>query len=54
MPTDMPAAIAGEVEHTAAEAQAAPGEFAATTLTVLFTAAAILFVSFVAVVTGLV
>ena len=37
-----------------AQAQSAKSEWAETALTVLFTAAAVLFVSFVAVVTGLV
>ncbi|MFZ0607596.1 MAG: hypothetical protein WBD53_20435 [Xanthobacteraceae bacterium] len=51
--TDMPAAIADR-PATAARTQAAQNQWTETVLTVLFTASAILFVSFLAVVTGLV
>jgi len=53
MPTDLPAA---HTEPMEAAADDAPGnsEWAETALTVLFTASAVLFVSFLAVVTGLV
>jgi hypothetical protein len=54
MSTDMPAALVDEPAETAAEAPPAANEWAETALTVLFTAAAVLFVSFLAVVTGLV
>jgi len=50
--TDMPA---GLVEQPAkAEIEAARSEWIETALTVMFTAAAVLFVSFLAIVTGLV
>jgi len=52
--TDMPAALVEQPAEAVAEAQPARSEWAETALMVLFTAAAILFVSFVAVVTGLV
>jgi hypothetical protein len=51
--TDVPAALASPPADDIAEDQAAVGEWAETALTVLFTAVAVLFVSFVAVVTGL-
>ena len=54
MSTDMPAALVDEPAETVAEALPATNEWAETALTVLFTAAAVLFVSFLAVVTGLV
>ena len=54
MSTDMPAALASEVAETTAESQSAPAEWVQTALTVAFTAVAVLFVSFLAVVTGLV
>ena len=52
--TDMPAALPSQPAETVAEEQSAGSEWAETALTVLFTAAAVLFVSFIAVVTGLV
>jgi hypothetical protein len=52
MSTDVPAALVDEPAET--ETPAATSEWAETALTVLFTAAAVLFVSFLAVVTGLV
>jgi hypothetical protein len=54
MSTDMPAVLATEAAEAGAETQSAPSEWVATALTVLFTTAAVLFVSFLAVVTGLV
>jgi hypothetical protein len=55
MSADMPAVLVhDEPTQTEAEAPSAASDWAATALTVLFTAAAILFVSFLAVVTGLV
>jgi hypothetical protein len=61
MPTDMPAALADmpaalvdQPPEAAVETSPATSEWAETALTVLFTAAAVLFVSFLAVVTGLV
>jgi hypothetical protein len=54
MSTDMPAAFASEPVEDIAEQHTAAREWAETALTVLFTAAAVLFVSFLAVVTGLV
>ena len=53
MSTDMPAALV-EPEEAVGEDASANSEWAETALTVLFTAAAVLFVSFLAVVTGLV
>jgi hypothetical protein len=50
--TDMPAALADR--PAAAGTQTGPNEWTETVLTLLFTASAILFVSFLAVVTGLV
>ncbi len=52
--TDMPAGLVEPSAETIAEAPVASNEWAETALTVLFTAAAILFISFLAVVTGLV
>jgi hypothetical protein len=52
--TDMPAALVEQPAKAVAQAQSAGSGWAETALTLLFTAAAILFVSFVAVVTGLV
>jgi hypothetical protein len=52
--TDMPAAPENSPADDIAEDQTAFGQWAETALTVLFTAVAVLFVSFVAVVTGLV
>jgi hypothetical protein len=54
MSTDTPAALADQPVEAAAGSQSATSEWAETALTVLFTAAAVLFVSFLAVVTGLV
>ncbi len=54
MSTDIPAALVDEPVEIVAEAPSATSEWAETALTVLFTAAAVLFVSFIAVVTGLV
>jgi hypothetical protein len=53
MSTDIPAAIADDIAEAVTEAQT-PDEWSATALTVAFAAAAVLFVSFLAVVTGLV
>jgi hypothetical protein len=52
--TDMPAALSEPPAQAAAQDQSAKGDWAETALTLLFAASAILFVSFVAVVTGLV
>jgi hypothetical protein len=54
--TDMSAANLPATADTAAEVEAAPatGEWVETALTVMFTAAAVLFVSFLAVVSGIV
>jgi hypothetical protein len=52
--TDVPADFAAQPAEEIAEARSAPSRWAETALTVLFVATAILFVSFVAVVTGLV
>jgi hypothetical protein len=54
MSTDMPAALVEDPAEAVAEAPSATSEWAETALTALFTAAAVLFVSFLAVVTGLV
>ncbi len=54
MSTDIPAARAGAAAETGAEASSATSELVETALTVLFAAAAVLFISFLAVVTGLV
>jgi len=53
MTTDTPAVVASEAMPTA-DAQVANSQWFDTTLTVLFTAVVVLFVSFIAVVTGLV
>jgi hypothetical protein len=53
MSTDGPAALVDQPAEAAVETSSA-SEWAETALTVLFAAAAVLFVSFVAVVTGLV
>jgi hypothetical protein len=52
--TDLPAALIGQPAPAATGEEAARSEWAETALAVLFTAAAVLFVSFLAVVTGLV
>ncbi len=52
--TDMPAALIEQPAEAVVAAQPAKSDWAETALTLLFAAAAILFVSFVAVVTGLV
>jgi hypothetical protein len=54
MSVDMFAVLDGEVPKTAPEAPSKPAVWVETALTVLFTASAVLFVSFVAVVTGIV
>jgi hypothetical protein len=53
MSTDLPAALAGEAAETGADDQATR-EWIATALTVVFATVAVVFASFVAVVTGLV
>jgi hypothetical protein len=52
--TDMPATLDEPSAQAGAQVQASRGAWAETALTALFAAAAILFVSFIAVVTGLV
>jgi hypothetical protein len=52
--TDMPAALIEQPAQAVVAAPSAKNDWAETALTLLFAAAAILFVSFVAVVTGLV
>ncbi len=52
--TDMPAALIEQPAQAVVATQSAKNDWAETALTLLFAAAAILFVSFVAVVTGLV
>jgi hypothetical protein len=55
MPSDVPTALADQPAEAVAETEpAATGDWVETALTVLFTAAAVMFVSFLAVVTGLV
>jgi hypothetical protein len=54
MSTDMPGALASETAPTGTALETADREWFATALTILFTAAAVLFVSFIAVITGLV
>jgi hypothetical protein len=54
MSIDMPAALDDEAIQTAPEARSATTAWLETALTVLFTASAVLFVSFIAVVTGIV
>jgi hypothetical protein len=51
--SDMPVVFAGEPAETAAVSQSTPSEWGEMALTVMFTLAAVLFVSFLAVVTGL-
>jgi hypothetical protein len=53
MPIDMPVAVSREPAEITAETGPARGEWIEMALTVMFTAAAVLFVSFLAVVTGL-
>jgi hypothetical protein len=53
MSADIPVALPSEPEF-AVESRPAPSEWAEAALTVMFAAAAVLFVSFLAVVTGLV
>jgi hypothetical protein len=53
MSTDIPAALDESVDAMA-ETPSATSEWAETALTMLFTAVAVLFVSFIAIVTGLV
>jgi hypothetical protein len=52
--TDVPADFADQSAEEIAAAKAAARQWAETALTIVFTATAILFVSFIAVVTGLV
>jgi hypothetical protein len=54
MSIDMPAAFESEPVEITAKAAPVTSGWAETALTVMFTAAAVLFVSFLAVVTGLV
>jgi hypothetical protein len=54
MATDMPVALAKERADVETESTSGAGEWAAAALTAAFAAAAVLFVSFIAVVTGLV
>jgi hypothetical protein len=54
MSTDLPTELASQSPEAATEVQTSIAEWAETALTVLFTAAAVLFVSFVAVVAGIV
>ncbi len=54
MSTDMPAALAAEPTRSTAWNSPAANAWLETTLTLLLTAASVLFVSFIAVVTGLV
>ncbi len=54
MSTEMPAALASDAAGVEAEPQAAAGAWIETALAVLFTVAAVLVASFLAVVTGLV
>jgi hypothetical protein len=51
---DMPAALEPELDVVAAQAQSPAGRWVEAALTALCTASAVLFVSFIAVVTGLV
>jgi hypothetical protein len=53
MSIDVPAAMLSEPAEIGAETEPAPGEWTEMALTVMFTTAAVLFVSFLAVVTGL-
>lgn len=50
---DMPVALSSESIEMAGDTRPAPGEWTEMALTVMFTTAAVLFVSFLAVVTGL-
>lgn len=52
--TDMPADFTDQPAEQPVEAQSASSAWAETALTVLFTVTAVLFVSFIAVVTGIV
>jgi hypothetical protein len=52
--TDVPADFVEQPAEEAVEVQSASGQWAEMALTVLFTATAVLFVSFLAVVTGIV
>jgi hypothetical protein len=54
MLSDMPAAVSAEPAQSAAEIKPAISEWGETALTEMFTLTAVLFVSFLAVVTGLV
>jgi hypothetical protein len=54
MSIEMPAVLENEPAQTGAETQSGTSAWIETALTVLFTAATVLFVSFIAVVTGLV
>lgn len=54
MSIDIPAALPNEAIEVAVESRPAPGEWAEAALTVMFAAVTVLFVSFLAVVTGLV
>jgi hypothetical protein len=54
MSSDIPIELPAEPANTAAEAQPAIGDWGEIALTVMFTVAAVLFVSFLAVITGLV
>jgi hypothetical protein len=51
--TDVPADFTDHAAEEIVEAQSPPSQWAETALTVLFTAAGILFVSFVAVISGI-
>jgi hypothetical protein len=53
MSIDLPFALLPQSAEIPAETKPAPGEWTEMALTVMFTAAAVLFVSFLAVVTGL-
>jgi hypothetical protein len=53
MPTDVPAVLTGEPVETGIEAQTATSEWIEIAFAVLFAAGAVLLVSFIAVVTGL-
>ena len=53
MSIDIPIALSNEPTEIACESKAPPSEWAEAALTVMFAAAAVLFVSFLAVVTGL-
>jgi hypothetical protein len=54
MSIDIPVALSNEPTEIAAEPGPAPSQWAEVALTVMFAAVAVLFVSFVALVTGLV